>query len=197
MQPMMSACVRLSIDSSMKVAGRKIVESISMPGRPGFNAASASSMPRVTSSVLAHGSFSTINIRPRSSLMTASPTRGHVSQTTLPTSPSRGGSARLPLSVSGTAARCSVENTGDSLWMAKRWLGVSIIPSMRALAPVLYDSRPISSASAVVSMTSFSVTLWARIRLGSTCTCSDLIRSPHMGMLATPGTDISRNLTVQ
>ena len=36
MQPMMSACVRLSIDSSMKVAGRKIVESISMPGRPGF-----------------------------------------------------------------------------------------------------------------------------------------------------------------
>ena len=62
---MMSAIVRLRIDSSMKVAGRKIVESISMPGRPGRIAASASSTPRVTSSVLAHGSFSTIIIRPR------------------------------------------------------------------------------------------------------------------------------------
>ena len=33
---MMSAIVRLSIDSSMNVAGLKIVESISMPGRPGL-----------------------------------------------------------------------------------------------------------------------------------------------------------------
>ena len=181
----------------MKVAGRKIVESISMPGSPGFRAASASSTPRVTSSVFAHGSFSTIIIRPRSSLMTASPTSGQVSHTTWPTSPRRGGLARRPLSVSGTAASCSTESTGDSLWMAKRWLGVSIIPSMRALAPELYVSRPMSSASAVVSITSLSVTPWARIRLGSTCTCRDLIRSPQIGMLATPGTDMRRNLIVQ
>ena len=33
--PSSSAVVRLSIDCSMKVAGRKIVVSISMPGRPG------------------------------------------------------------------------------------------------------------------------------------------------------------------
>ena len=71
----------------MNVAGRKISESISIPGSPGFSDSSAASTPRVTSSVLAQGSFSTIIIRPGPSLMTASPIIGQVSQTTLATSP--------------------------------------------------------------------------------------------------------------
>ena len=47
----------------MNVAGRKIVVSISMPGRPGRSSSSALSTPRVTSSVFAHGSFSTISMQ--------------------------------------------------------------------------------------------------------------------------------------
>ena len=43
--PISSARVRLSIDCSMNVAGRKIVVSISMPGRPGRISSIASSMP--------------------------------------------------------------------------------------------------------------------------------------------------------
>jgi hypothetical protein len=81
--------------------------------------------------------------------------------------------------------------------MTSLWLGVSINPSTRAFPPELYNSMPTSRASEVVSMTSSSVTLWARIRFGSTCTCKDLIRSPQIGMLATPGTDMRRNLMVQ
>jgi hypothetical protein len=74
--PSRSASVRLSIDASMKVAGRKIVGSISMPGRPGSSSSSASSTPRVTSSVLAQGSFSTMSMRPGPSFTTASPVSG-------------------------------------------------------------------------------------------------------------------------
>ena len=85
-QPMSSAAVRLWSAISMKVAGRKIWASIWTPCRPGFNAASASSTPRVTSSVLAQGSFSTIIIRPGPPLMTASPIIGHVSHFTSATS---------------------------------------------------------------------------------------------------------------
>src|SRR5436189_4416434 len=71
------------------------------------------------------------------------------------------------------------------------------MPSTRVLAAALYRSKPKSRASEVLSMTSSSVTSWARIRLGSTCTCTALMRSPHIGTLATPGTDIRRNLIVQ
>ena len=62
--PISKALVRFLSASSMKVAGRKMWASISIPGRPGFSAARAASTPRVTSSVLAHGSFSTIIMRP-------------------------------------------------------------------------------------------------------------------------------------
>ena len=62
--PSQMALERLLIDSSMNVAGRKIVESIAMPGRPGLSSSSAASTPRVTSRVFAHGSFSTMSIRP-------------------------------------------------------------------------------------------------------------------------------------
>ena len=75
--PRISAQVRLSIDSSIKVAGRKIsMRRSRCPGRPGWRSWSASSTPRVTSSVFAHGSFSTISIRPGPPLMTASPMSG-------------------------------------------------------------------------------------------------------------------------
>ena len=70
------AMVRLWSDISMKVAGRKIVESISTSGRPGRSVSRAASTPRVTCSVLAQGNFSTMRRRPGPSLMIASPTIG-------------------------------------------------------------------------------------------------------------------------
>ena len=76
--PNQMALERLLIDSSMKVAGRKIVASILMPADPASSSSSAASTPRVTSRVFAHGSFSTMSISPWPSLMTASPTSGHV-----------------------------------------------------------------------------------------------------------------------
>ena len=54
-QPSIRALVRLSSASLDEVAGRKMVESISIPGRPGRSAASASSTPCVTSRVLRPG----------------------------------------------------------------------------------------------------------------------------------------------
>ena len=83
------ALVRLSIDCSMKVAGRKIVVSISMPGRPGLSWSIAASTPRVTSSVLAPRNFWTTSIRPGPSLITASPMSGPESTITRPRSASR------------------------------------------------------------------------------------------------------------
>ncbi len=74
--PRNSALVRLSMAISMNVAGRKIVLSTSTPGRPGSSCCSTSSTPSVTSSVLAHGSFSTMSISPSPSLITASPFSG-------------------------------------------------------------------------------------------------------------------------
>ena len=43
------------------------------------------------------------------------------------------------------------------------------------------------TAPEVTSITSFSETLWARMRCGSTCTWNILGRSPQIGTLATPG----------
>ena len=129
--------LRLCIDISMKVAGLKILASISMPGRPGLSLASASSMPRVTSSVFAQGSFSTIIIKPASSLMTASPMSGRVPHFTVATSPISGASARRTRRSNwliGTAARSSGVTTGDGWWMTRRWFGVSNMPSTRVLA---------------------------------------------------------------
>ena len=73
MHPSKSAWVKFLIESSIKVAGRKILVSISTPGNPGCMAANAASTPRVTSSVLPQGNFSTMSISPGPSLMTASP----------------------------------------------------------------------------------------------------------------------------
>ena len=61
---MISARYRLDIDCSMKVAGRKIVGSISTSGSAGLNRSSTSSTPAVTDSVFAPSCFSTISSRP-------------------------------------------------------------------------------------------------------------------------------------
>ena len=84
MKPRIIARPRLSIEVSMKVAGRKMVVSTRMPGSPGCIAVSASSTPRVTSTVLPQGSFSTISMMPTPSSMMASPLRcGWCSRTTV------------------------------------------------------------------------------------------------------------------
>ena len=75
--------------SSTKLAGRKMVVSISMPGSPGRISSMASSTPSVTSRVLPHGSFSTMSMRPGPSLITASPVSGWWSVATSATSPMR------------------------------------------------------------------------------------------------------------
>ena len=80
------ASVRLSIASSMKLAGRKTEVSVSRPERPGFSLSSASSTPFVTSSVLAFGNFSTTSSSPSLSFTTASPISGWWSLTTFATS---------------------------------------------------------------------------------------------------------------
>ena len=89
MAPSTAARVRLSIDSSMYVAGRAIDVSMSMPARPGRSLSSASSTPRVTSSVLAFGNLSTTMRKPLPVARRASPIRSWCSSTTVVTSPSR------------------------------------------------------------------------------------------------------------
>ena len=74
--PRSSASVRFEIEISMNSAGRKMWLSTWIPGRPGRMSSSAWSMPWVTSSVLAHGNFSTTMSSPWWSLMTASPNSG-------------------------------------------------------------------------------------------------------------------------
>ena len=81
-----------------------------------------SSTPRVTSSVLPHGNFSTISIRPGPSLMTASPisgwwsstSRGHVGQRE---------QRAVRRSAIGTWPRSAGSPIGGTLWIASRWFG--------------------------------------------------------------------------
>src|SRR5262245_6026968 len=194
-QPMSSALARLCKASSMKVAGRKIWASMSTPCRPGLSAASASSTPRVTSSVLAHGSFSTIIMRPGPPLMTPSPIIGQVSHFTSATSPRR--TVLPPRTSSGTLARSFASRTGRTYRRARRWLGVSMNPSVWSLARLEYVSFENSRASPTAFSTSLSGTPRARNFSGSTSTATSLIRSPQIGTLATPGTCISRNRIFQ
>ncbi len=106
--PTSSDSVRLLIEVSMKVAGRKMVVSISMPFNPGRISLIASSTPLVTSRVFAQGSFSTISINPSPWLMTASPKSGQVSQTTSATSlMSRGDPSAFVRSLMGTSPNFS------------------------------------------------------------------------------------------
>ena len=124
MAPSTAARVRLSTDSSMYVAGRAIEVSMSMPARPGRSLSSASSTPRVTSSVLAFGNFS-ITIRLSSPpVSTASPISGWWSSTTSATSLRRSGAA--PSTV--TFERSSALTIGKMWRTSSRCCGVSIQP---------------------------------------------------------------------
>ena len=177
----------------MKVAGRKMAVSMSMPVRPGCISAIASSTPRVTSRVLAQGSFSTISISPGPPLITASPKSGQVSQTTSPTSFRINGEPSVFLrSLIGIWASSSGVMTGRTERMPSLWLGVSIKPPVPITEPSEYCSSPTSRASAVTSITSVSGTSYARIWFRLTCTAGILILSPQMGTLATPGTSSRR-----
>ena len=183
-QPIISARVRLSIERSMKVAGRKMVVSTFTSLRPGFSSANAASTARVSSSVLAVGCFSTISMMPGPSSMMALPIGALKPSTTRATSPILTGAspACLTTACASSAAVCTV----PVCWTARRWLGVSTNPP-----------PPTSTASPAAARTSASVTPAARRRSGSTSTCNCLSRWPHTATFATPGTAISRGRMVQ
>ncbi len=174
---------------SMKLAGRKMVESVWMPPSPGRSAASASSTPRVTSRVLAPGSLEITSSRLGPSETRASPISGWWSETTLATSPSRS----LPLvSSTVTCARSRGVLIGRSCWMPSRWLGLSTNPPVPGVEASTKLSGDTHSALPVVVSTWSSETPRFRSRSGSTWTWSCWSRSPQMATLATPGTPIRR-----
>ena len=117
----------LLVKQPWKVAGRKIVESISTSFSPGLSALSAASTLRVTSSVLPVGCFSTISSNPGPSLITASPMGGGNPSTTSATAPSSSGA---PLrKATGTRARSCGCVTEDRCATGSRWLGVDVSPA--------------------------------------------------------------------
>jgi hypothetical protein len=196
-KPSSMALPRLLIAVWMKVAGRKMEVSTSIPVRPGRISASAASTPRVTSRVLPQGSFSTISMSPTPSLMTASPLRwGWLPRTTVATSPSATG--LVPFGASMGIWASSRGLMRGRMWrIPSRWLGVSMNPPVPISRPLENFSMPTSRVSAVASMTRFRETPRWSIRRGSAWTWSTDQRSPQMATLATPGTRISRGRTVQ
>ena len=183
-QPRSSDLFRLLSDISMKVAGRKMVESISRPFRPGRMAFRAASTCRVTSRVLAPGCFSTMSSRPGPSFITASPMGAGKPSTTCATSPSF---KLTPLrKVTGIWAKSAADWMAEDCDTARRWLGESMKPP---------------PASAVASAAAFSTSARVRPRVrscsGFTSTCSCRSRWPQMATLATPGTAISRGRMLQ
>ncbi len=120
------ASVRLSIASSMKVAGRKTDVSVCIPERPGWSFSSAFSTSFVTSSVLAPGNFSTTSISPSLSFTTASPISGWWSSTTFATSVRR---SRPPVPSTGTLpSSAGVAMLSNTLRTWSRCCGVSMNP---------------------------------------------------------------------
>ncbi len=188
--PISIASVRLSMDCSMNVAGRKIVVSTLIPGRPGWSFSIASSTPRVTSMVLAPRYFWTISMMPRPSSITASPNSGPWSMTTSPRSSSL--STRPFRSTTGTFARSSGAKIGCTCRMLKRCPPSSTKPPVPITAPSEYRSSPASRASPVAPMTLSSETSYFRSSCGSTWTCRWGRRSPQIATWATPGTRSNR-----
>ena len=186
---------RLLSASSTKVAGRKIVVSMFMPGRPGRISSMAASTPLVTSSVLPQGSFSTIIIRPGPPSMTASPMRAWWSLTTFATSPTL--MVWSPRVATTTSARSAGFRMGRMCRTVSRWLGVSMKPPLPTTEPLVNCSSPESSASEVAPITWFRVTSFWRSRSGTTCTTCMSMRSPQITALATPGTRSSRARSFQ
>ena len=124
--PISNAVVRLSIDCSMKVAGRKIVVSISIPGSPVRSSATACSTPSVTSMVLAPRNFWTISSRPGPPLTTPAPHTGWWPSRTVPRSDSR--STRPLLFTTGTSPSWSGPTIGCTCRTFMRWPPASTNP---------------------------------------------------------------------
>ncbi len=167
--PMSSELMRLSKATSTKVAGRKMVVSMSMSRSPGAISSMAASTPCVTSTVLAHGNFSTIKSKPGPSFTTASPIIGQVSSTISATSPSlRGVPSLCTLSLMGTFARSTGEITGSTCWIGSRWFGVSRKPPVPTMAPSEYSTSPTSRVSETTCTISSTGTRCSANRSGST-----------------------------
>ena len=185
-QPSSSAVVRLWIAVSMNVAGRKIVASIVMSGRPGRIASIASSRPCVSFSVFAPGYFWTTSSRPGPLLTTASPPSGWCSSRRVATSETR---RRLPSPRSMTTLpRSAALSMPSSLRTFRRTPPVSTKPPLPMNEPSEKRSSPESSESPVAFMTSSSDTPLRASFFGSTSTCCCCRRSPQIATFATPGT---------
>ncbi len=174
--PMSRARLRLSIDCSMNVAGRKICESISMPGRPALSWVSASSTPSVTSTVFAPRYFWTMSRRPGPPLTTPSPQICWLSWTTRPRSAIR--RIRPPRVATGTCARSAGSSIGWMFSMFSRRLPYSTKPPWPTVKLLAYCSTPASSASEPACMTSSIAMPCLASVAGSTCTWRCLRRSP-------------------
>ena len=146
MQPRITERLRLWMAVSMKLAWRKMCESMRTPRRPGASRASARSTPLVTCRVLAPGNFSTTIIRPGPPLITASPVSGGVPQRTRATWPIR--RIWLPRLVSGTWAICCGVLIGWMFLTSRRWSGVCTKPSEPTAPPVVNLISRVSTASA-------------------------------------------------
>ena len=159
---------------------------------PCCNSPRAFSTPRVTSTVLAPGNFSTTSMRPVPSFKIASPIRGWLSSTTVATSPSE-----IDVPKTGTLAKLSAEIVGEICRTPRRWFGVSMNPP----DPGVDEFRKVrgeaqTDSPAVLTICSSVMPLLLR-RAGSTCTCSCRLRSPHTDTLATPGTPTKRGTMFQ
>src|SRR2546423_952975 len=123
MQPKSSACERLAIESSTKLAGRNIVVSISTPARPGFISSSAASTPRVTASVLPQGNLPTDHHHPRPIVDDPPPAPPGGPPPHLPHPPKQ--RRRAPAPRAGDPSRClGCPPAGDEKWDPKGLVGV-------------------------------------------------------------------------
>ena len=124
--PRSRALVRLSIDWSTNVAGRKIVGSISIPGRPGCMSLRTSSASSVTSFVFAPRDLLTTSSSPSPPSMTASPHSCWLACRTWPMSFMR--SSRPPRLATTTSASSSAFEMVWMSWMLSRCVGCSMKP---------------------------------------------------------------------
>ncbi len=193
-EPRSSASVRLSIESSTNVAGRKIVVSILMPGRPGFMSLIASSTP------LRH-----VERVGERELLDDEQEAG-------PAVDDRVAVQRLVVDLHGGdvaereraavgPGRAGDRHRREVLGRADRELVLDVEALVRRVDPAAGADEPTlgelaaadeSSASDVSVMTCSSETLFATSFAGSVWTWSCSSCSPQIGTLATPGIPSSR-----